>query len=113
MMETIEKMLVAWAALVKSPLILSLLVLVIVVGLVYVAFAEGRDWEREHRSEGWVLFYTSADGPEPDSPWSVYVEEYLHPDSDEPIPNTQQFVARFPSEDEAKNAMLRLQQQAR
>lgn len=63
-------------------------------------------------SENYVLHYTSADGPGPNATWSVYSEEYGHPDADEPIDGTQRHVSTHATEGEADAEARRLQRAA-
>jgi hypothetical protein len=55
------------------------------------------------------VFYISADGPSPTSTWSVYREEYLSPDHDEPIEGSTRRMSTWLTEDMAQAAATRLQ----
>lgn len=57
------------------------------------------------------LFYVTADGPDPDDPWSVHSELYPNADSDTPIDGTtKQHIVTLPTEAAARTAAAALQQ---
>ena len=47
------------------------------------------------------VYYTSADGPTDDGPWSLYSEEYESDTADEPIEGSGRHIASYPTEAEA------------
>lgn len=57
----------------------------------------------------YTLHYISADGPEPDSTWSVYREQYESIDSEVPIDGTQEHVSQHANQTEADAEAVRLQ----
>lgn len=62
-------------------------------------------------SEGtYILHYTSADGPGDDATWSVYKEQYVNADADEPIDGAGEHVSTHPTEAEARAEAQRLQE---
>jgi hypothetical protein len=60
-------------------------------------------------SEPYVLHYISADAPGDDAPWSVYREQYISRDHDDPIDGSQEYVSTHPSEKAADAEARRLQ----
>jgi hypothetical protein len=56
-----------------------------------------------------ALHYISADGPGDTATWSVYREQYVTPDDDEPIDGSQEYVSTHPTEREADAEARRLQ----
>jgi hypothetical protein len=59
--------------------------------------------------DNYEVFYISADGPSPTSTWSVYREEYLSPDHDEPIEGSTRRMSTWLTEEMAQAAATRLQ----
>jgi hypothetical protein len=57
----------------------------------------------------YTLHYISADAPGDSATWSVYREEYVSIDHDEPIDGSQKHVSTHPTEDEANAEAHRLQ----
>lgn len=55
------------------------------------------------------LYYTSAERPGDDSPWTVYVEQYRDKDDAEPIDGSTERVSTHPTEAEADAEARRLQ----
>lgn len=58
-----------------------------------------------------TLHYISADGPGDAATWSVYREQYVSPDAEEPIDGSQEHVSSHPSEDAANAESERLQRE--
>jgi hypothetical protein len=66
----------------------------------------------EFLAANYRFHYTSADGVGELASWSVYYEEYAHPDAPEPIDGSQTWVSSHPSEAEADAEANHLQSQA-
>lgn len=59
----------------------------------------------------YVVHYTSADRPEPNTTWSVYREEYADITDEEPIDGTQVWISAHLTEAEADAEASRLQRE--
>jgi len=57
----------------------------------------------------YTLYYISADGPEPDSTWSVWREQYESIEHETPIEGTAEHVSQHATEAEADAEAVRLQ----
>jgi hypothetical protein len=60
----------------------------------------------------YVLHFTSADHPGPDSTWSVYREEYVNVYDDEPIEGSTVWISSHMNEAVADHEARRLQREA-
>jgi hypothetical protein len=64
----------------------------------------------KHVASRYVLYYVSGDLPD-GATWSVYREQYMTPDDDDPIDGTQEYVSTHPNEAAARAEADRLQKE--